>query len=504
MSGVPGTLSFSNCGPASGALTASQLTANNLQPPSEGYCTVTLQVQTDPDIEGTLINTTSPFVDTECSFSGPYPPASGTLKVGIPPTITSPPPGPGFLGIPYVHQVTVTGTSPFVQVNGLPPGLTFDPNTLQITGTPTMAGTFNGSIRAFNGFRPDAFQGFSITISQPKLMITTTSPLPDGVPGAPYSLTFQAIGGTPVYGWMVGPNSTLPPGLTLSSGGVLSGTPTQAGTFTFDVQVTDTKGGIDTRTYTLSVPSSSSTFNVTIKPEPATVGQPVFVTASVTGGVGVATGLVDVWVASSKQKCPAPFEGGNPANPDATAVTKPLDATGVAVFRYDTLAIDDYQVCARYRGGGLYSGASAGPFPLYVIKGIVLAPPKVTLAAPARVLPGETISTQIVVASDVANMIPGGNVRIMRDGVEFATGTLVGGSTRLYLAAPVTGSVTLSAQYGGDGAFPPASSADVKVTVDATAKDGGAFAIPALSDLALAMLALTVAFVGARFVRRRR
>jgi hypothetical protein len=74
------------------------------------------------------------------------------------------------------------------------------------------------------------------------LAITTTSPLPNGAVGVIYSQVLQATGGTPPYTWGVGApfgQSGLLSGLTLSTNGTLSGTPTSAGTQTISVTVTD-------------------------------------------------------------------------------------------------------------------------------------------------------------------------------------------------------------------------------------------------------------------------
>ena len=58
------------------------------------------------------------------------------------------------------------------------------------------------------------------------LYVDMYAPLPDGYVGAPYSWSYTASGGVPPYIWTA---SSLPPGLTMSSAGVLSGTPTSAG-----------------------------------------------------------------------------------------------------------------------------------------------------------------------------------------------------------------------------------------------------------------------------------
>ncbi len=75
--------------------------------------------------------------------------------------------------------------------------------------------------------------------SQP-LRITTTS-LPYGIVKTYYQATLTATGGTPPYNWSF--SNSLPPGLTFAANtGLISGTPTQSGSFTFNVQVTDNAG----------------------------------------------------------------------------------------------------------------------------------------------------------------------------------------------------------------------------------------------------------------------
>src|SRR5438046_3867904 len=67
----------------------------------------------------------------------------------------------------------------------------------------------------------------------------TTSQLPSGILSKSYGATLSASGGTTPYAWSLASGS-LPTGLTLSSAGTISGTPTSAGSFPFTVQVTDT------------------------------------------------------------------------------------------------------------------------------------------------------------------------------------------------------------------------------------------------------------------------
>lgn len=79
------------------------------------------------------------------------------------------------------------------------------------------------------------------------LVITTTSPLPVGVVNTPYSDTLMATGGNGSYSWSIS-SGTLPAGLTLSTAGVISGSPTGAGSSTFTIQVTDSETNPKTAT----------------------------------------------------------------------------------------------------------------------------------------------------------------------------------------------------------------------------------------------------------------
>ncbi len=81
---------------------------------------------------------------------------------------------------------------------------------------------------------------FTITVHPAPLVITTTS-LPSATVGEPYSQQLNASGGIPPYSWAV-TSGSLPPGLALSSSGLLSGTPAAAGQYQFVVTVTDSSG----------------------------------------------------------------------------------------------------------------------------------------------------------------------------------------------------------------------------------------------------------------------
>jgi hypothetical protein len=90
----------------------------------------------------------------------------------------------------------------------------------------------------------------------PPLYVTTTS-VPSDTQSVPYSQTLVAAGGTAPYSWLL-ISGSLPSGLTLSSSGQISGTPTTVGTSNFTVQVTDASSPAQTATQALSITVAGS------------------------------------------------------------------------------------------------------------------------------------------------------------------------------------------------------------------------------------------------------
>jgi hypothetical protein len=128
-------------------------------------------------------------------------------------------------------------------MSSLPPGLSLSPTsgtsgTATISGIPTTAGTYPFTVQAVIGGEIYVPGNFSITIAAPALSVASGS-LPDGVVGVSYSQNLTAVGGygPGTYTFTSALGSSLPPGLQLSSGGVIYGTPTTAGPYYFAVQV---------------------------------------------------------------------------------------------------------------------------------------------------------------------------------------------------------------------------------------------------------------------------
>ena len=175
---------------------------------------------------------------------------------------------PAMVGGAYAQAFFFSGgAAPYtwsVASGSLPPGLALTSpyassgdNDSQLSGTPTTAGTFSFTMRVSDFDGQQATQRFTLT-ADPPLQISTT-PLATGTVGVPYSRDLIAQGGAPPYSWFVVNNiNELPPGLTLGAtapdfNNVLTGTPTQAGTFSFPMQVQDSQDNTANGTVTVTI-----------------------------------------------------------------------------------------------------------------------------------------------------------------------------------------------------------------------------------------------------------
>lgn len=116
------------------------------------------------------------------------------------------------------------------------------------------------------------------------LPVVTTAAVPDWTVGVPMSEILSLSGGTAPFEWEVLTGS-LPPGLTLSSEGEISGTPTQTGTFSFTVRVVDEFAFEDEGALSMTVHPAPVVTTTSPLP-PWTRGVPFDVTLTGTGGTG--------------------------------------------------------------------------------------------------------------------------------------------------------------------------------------------------------------------------
>jgi len=160
-------------------------------------------------------------------------PTSGSTSGGTSVTIT---------GTNFVSGATVRFGGTNAAVNSL------SSTSILATSPGHVAGTFPVTVTNPDG-QSASYTGF--TYQCPSIALSPAS-LPQGVVSTLYSQGITASGGAPPYTFAV-TSGALPSGLTLSTGGLLSGTPAAAGSFTFTVTATDAWGCTGSSSYSLTI-----------------------------------------------------------------------------------------------------------------------------------------------------------------------------------------------------------------------------------------------------------
>lgn len=228
-------------------------------------------------IGGTL-SATGSFSFTVAATDSDTPPQTAsqniTLSIATPlkmaaATLTS-----GTTGVAYSGTLATGGTTPYtcsVTKGSLPAGFTLAPTTCVLSGNTSSAATYTFTVGATDSGQPaqTASQSYSLAISSPppppppvappppvtpSISVTTTT-IPAGTAGKPYTaFTLTASGGSGTLSWAC---ANLPPGLSISTAGVITGTPQTAGVYT-DVYITVTESG--------GSASGGALFTITINP----------------------------------------------------------------------------------------------------------------------------------------------------------------------------------------------------------------------------------------------
>jgi len=206
---------------------------------------------------------------------------------GTAPTISGTPPSPVGVNGSYDFSFTLTGgptPTTTVTSGSLPPGLSLSTGGV-ISGSPTTVGSYTATVTAANAVTPNATDTFTIVVGVPPTISGT--PSSDVSPGTAYSYSFS-LAATPAPTTTV-TSGSLPPGLSLSTGGTIAGTPTTAGTYMATVTATN---GIP--------PDASDTFTIVVlgaptisgaPPSPINAGNPYYFAFTLSGSPSPATSV---------------------------------------------------------------------------------------------------------------------------------------------------------------------------------------------------------------------
>ncbi len=242
------------------------------------------------------VTITSSISPASTGGSTPAPPQPG-LNLPFPPGAN------GVVGTPFSVTLAATGGAwPYtysVSAGALPAGLSLNPSTGVISGTPTKAASgpaANITFKVTDSQSPPATDtatgAINIAGPPPLNLPFPAGPAANGTVGTPYVFRLAATGGSAPYTYTVS-TGTLPAGLSLnSSTGVISGTPTKAvsgPSANITLMVTDSESPAATKTATGAINiAAPPPLNLPFPAGPAangTVGTPYSVTLAATGGI---------------------------------------------------------------------------------------------------------------------------------------------------------------------------------------------------------------------------
>lgn len=343
------------------------------------------------------------------------------------------------------------GTPPYnwsITSGALPAGLSMAASTGIIAGIPTQAGTANFVVQVTDSESPavTSTADLSLTVTSAPLAVATTS-LSNGTVGAAYVQTLAATGGVAPYTWSVA-SGTLPAGLSLAAGsGILSGTPTQAGTASLAIQVKDSAG-------TTAIANLSLVINA---------APPTITTTSLPGGmVGTAYSQT---LAESGGTAPYTWSITAGALPAGLSITS---STGVISGTPTFAETSNFTVQIKDSSSTPVTGAAA--LSILISPAPALNTPTVAANVnPSSIAAGQATTLSAKVAGVSGLPAPTGAVQFQANGTNLGSPvTLSGGTATLSNQVfSIAGSYTITADYSGDTNYTPVNSSSVALTVTA-------------------------------------
>ncbi|WP_183978351.1 beta strand repeat-containing protein, partial [Tunturiibacter gelidoferens] len=238
----------------------------------------------------TVTDSGSPAQTTAMQFGLTVPPPVSTPPPPIAPTLLQITPSlpAGAVGSMYSGSLQVSGgTAPYAwSSSALPVGLTLGSNGV-ISGDPISSGTTSVTFTVSDSSTPAQTDSIALPLSiAPSFLTISSVKLPSGTDGSAYTASLNATGGTAPYAWSI---SGLPAGLSVSSNGVISGTPTATGNFSLAITVTDSQNPAKTASAILPLSVSATIAPLTITSTavaPGTSNRPYSAALNASGGNG--------------------------------------------------------------------------------------------------------------------------------------------------------------------------------------------------------------------------
>ena len=245
--------------PYSQSLTATGGTVPYVWSPASGSLPAGLSLSAAGVISGAPTTSgVSTFSVTVTGNDGGNSTAQLSLTIYPAPAITTGNPLPdAVINSVYTQSLAASGgASPYtwsLASGSLPGGLSLGSNGA-ITGTAIALGTSTFNVRVTGNDGGNSTSQFNLTVNPPPLNITAATPMASGTVGSAYSQTMTAAGGVPPYTWSTVPGmGNIPDGLILDPAGILSGTPSAAGTFSFRLKAVDTRSANDVKNVSLTI-----------------------------------------------------------------------------------------------------------------------------------------------------------------------------------------------------------------------------------------------------------
>jgi uncharacterized repeat protein (TIGR01451 family) len=377
--------------------------------------------------------------------------APGTLTVNAaltPPVFTaSTPPTTATVGVPYSYTFVASGNPtpsyvlPITFGSTPPVGLTFDNATGVLSGTPLQAGVRTFFVVATNSEGSVNSGPITIAVSAAPVVpvFTASSPSLTGTVGSPYSYTFAASG-NPAPDFSVA-SGVLPAGLSLTAAGVLSGSPTTAGSSTFVVRASSSAGTVSAGPFTIAVSSApvAPTFTAAT-PTPATVGSAYSYTFTASGQ-------------------PAPTFGLAAGSVLPAGLT--LTSTGVLSGTPTAAGSSTFEVLATNTAG------TVSTFATVVVSPVVATPAdlRVKIEGPASVRIGQTIKYEVDVINTSATTAVAGPIVVT---YTLPAGTSFGGTEGSGWTCVLAGNVLTCTRASGLAALAKVE-LKIRVLIGATA-----------------------------------